>query len=41
MTKVLFFEDGDGRLCGFEAAGQAGYAESGRDIVCAAISADA
>ena len=37
MTKVVFFEDGDGRLCGFEAAGHAGYAESGRDIVCAAI----
>lgn len=39
MTKVVFFEDGDGRLCGFEAAGHARYAESGRDIVCAAISA--
>ena len=31
MTKVVFFEDGDGRLCGFEAAGHAGYAESGED----------
>ena len=38
MTKVVFFEDGDGRLCGFEAAGHAGYADAGEDIVCAGIS---
>ncbi len=38
MTTVRFLERG-GRLYGFEASGHAGYAESGEDIVCAAVSA--
>ncbi|MBR2406109.1 MAG: ribosomal-processing cysteine protease Prp [Clostridia bacterium] len=29
------------RLCGFEIQGHAGYAEQGRDIVCAAVSSAA
>lgn len=38
MTTVRFLERG-GRLYGFEAGGHAGYAPSGEDIVCAAVSA--
>ena len=37
MTTVRFLERG-GRLLGFEARGHAGYAPSGEDIVCAAVS---
>lgn len=29
----------NGRPCGFSASGHAGYAESGQDIVCSAVSA--
>ncbi|MBQ9855288.1 MAG: ribosomal-processing cysteine protease Prp, partial [Clostridia bacterium] len=39
MTKVVFYSDEKGMIWGFEASGHAGYAESGSDIVCAAISA--
>ena len=38
MTKCEFFRDGE-RITGFSVAGHSGYAESGADIVCAAISA--
>ena len=38
MTTVRFLRRG-GRLYGFEAGGHAGYAPSGEDIVCAAVSA--
>ncbi len=31
----------NGSLCGFEIQGHAGYAEEGRDIVCAAVSSAA
>ena len=38
MTKCEFFTEGD-RITGFSISGHSGYAESGADIVCAAISA--
>jgi len=38
MTSSLFFEK-KGRLCGFCISGHSGYASSGSDIVCAAVSA--
>ena len=36
---VTFYRRHDGKLTGYRAEGHAGYAESGSDIVCAAISA--
>ncbi|MBR0231998.1 MAG: ribosomal-processing cysteine protease Prp [Clostridia bacterium] len=33
------FVSESGRLCGFRISGHSGYAESGGDIVCAAVSA--
>ena len=38
MTKCEFFTEDD-RITGFSVSGHSGYAESGKDIVCAAISA--
>ena len=38
MTKCEFFTQDD-RITGFSVSGHSGYAESGADIVCAAISA--
>ena len=38
MTKCEFFTEGD-RITGCTVSGHSGYAESGSDIVCAAISA--
>ena len=38
MTKCEFFTEDD-RITGFTVSGHSGYAESGQDIVCAAISA--
>jgi uncharacterized protein len=38
MTTVRFLKQG-GRLYGFRASGHTGYAPSGEDIVCAAVSA--
>ena len=38
MIRVAFFRK-EGRIVGFESEGHAGYAESGHDIVCAAVSA--
>ena len=38
MTRCEFFTEGD-RITGFSISGHSGYAESGQDIVCAAISA--
>ena len=37
MTKVVFFRSGDS-FWGFEEQGHTGFAESGEDILCAAIS---
>ena len=39
MLNVTFFEDSRHRLSSFVARGHAGFAESGEDIVCAAVSA--
>ena len=38
MTKCEFFTEGE-RITGFSVSGHSGYAESGADIICAAISA--
>lgn len=38
MTEIIVFRK-NGRIAGFEASGHTGYAESGEDIVCAAVSA--
>ena len=38
MTKCEFFRSG-ARITGFSVSGHSGYAEAGKDIVCAAISA--
>ena len=38
MTKCEFFTQDD-RITGFSVSGHSGYAESGSDIVCAAVSA--
>ena len=38
MTKCEFFTEDD-RITGFSVSGHSGYAEAGKDIVCAAISA--
>ena len=39
MTTVAFFRAPDKSLLGFEASGHTGFAASGEDIVCAAVSA--
>ena len=38
-TTVTFLKRSDGALIGYTAIGHSGYAEAGKDIVCAAISA--
>ena len=38
MTRCEFFTEND-RITGFSVSGHSGYAESGADIICAAISA--
>ncbi len=38
MTRCEFFTEDD-RITGFSVSGHSGYAESGSDIVCAAVSA--
>ncbi len=39
MVRITIYQKETGDLTGFDAAGHAGYAESGEDIVCAAVSA--
>ncbi len=39
MIKVTFYKDSNDEYVGFRFKGHAGYAESGHDIVCAAVSA--
>lgn len=39
MTEITFYQAETGELLGFRSEGHAGYADSGEDIVCAAISA--
>lgn len=38
-TAVAFYRRPDGKLIGYRAEGHTGFAESGADIVCAAVSA--
>ena len=38
MTRCEFFTEDD-RITGFSVSGHSGYAESGKDIICAAVSA--
>lgn len=38
MIKVSVFQNAKGIYTGFKAIGHAGYAESGEDIVCSAVS---
>ncbi len=38
MTRCEFFTEND-RITGFSVSGHSGYAEAGKDIVCAAVSA--
>ena len=38
MTHITFFKNSDKEITGFYSAGHAGYAESGKDIVCASVS---
>jgi uncharacterized protein YsxB (DUF464 family) len=38
MNKVKFFVNDNNALTGFTVSGHSGFAESGKDIVCAAIS---
>ena len=38
MTRCEFFTEGE-RIAGFTVSGHSGYAEAGKDIVCAAVSA--
>lgn len=38
MTNVTIFDDKQGNHKGFEIKGHSGYADSGYDIVCAAVS---
>jgi uncharacterized protein len=39
MLEVTFYRDESDRLCGLRARGHADFADHGRDIVCAAVSA--
>lgn len=39
MIKARIYRDNQGNISGFEISGHAGYAESGSDIICAAVSA--
>jgi len=39
MISVSFHENSDSKIIGFTLSGHAGYAESGSDIICAAVSA--
>ena len=38
MIKVTIYQSSEGEISGFSIQGHAGYAESGSDIVCAAVS---
>ncbi len=39
MIKISVYKNADGKIIGFRCLGHAGFAESGRDIICAAVSA--
>ncbi len=39
MTEITFYRNDNDEYMGFECIGHSGYAKSGKDIVCASISA--
>ncbi len=39
MIKVSIYNNADSKIIGFKCSGHAGFAESGQDIICAAVSA--
>ena len=39
MTKVTFYQNSENQCVGFTSEDHAGYAQEGKDIVCAGISA--
>lgn len=39
MITITVYKDADGKITGFCSTGHAGFADSGQDIVCAAVSA--
>lgn len=39
MIKVSVYQNNEGKIIGFRCLGHAGFAKSGEDIVCAAVSA--
>jgi uncharacterized protein YsxB (DUF464 family) len=39
MIKVWVYRNEDGKMNGFKCSGHAGFAESGQDIICSAVSA--
>ncbi len=38
MTSVEILRDSEGKICEFRSRGHTGYAEAGRDLVCAGVS---
>ena len=38
MIKAVFYKDSEDGICGFKISGHAGFAKSGKDIVCSAVS---
>jgi uncharacterized protein YsxB (DUF464 family) len=38
MIKVSMYNNAEGKIIGFRCSGHAGFAESGQDIVCSAVS---
>ena len=39
MIKVSIYKNAESKIIGFQCSGHSGYAESGHDIICAAVSA--
>ena len=39
MIKISIYKNAESRIIGFRCAGHAGFAKSGQDIICAAVSA--
>ena len=38
MIQIIFYENSDKQMIGFDVNGHAGYAKKGKDLVCAAVS---
>lgn len=39
MIKISIYKNAEGKINGFRCSGHAGFAESGHDVICAAVSA--